>query len=608
MSSLQEEEDRRLAVALQVEENLDAYKQQQLLAAQGTNNDDGAESFVSALEFDNEDWSDGDAGRARKSAQSIMYEEAQGRTFAVVAASAATEYDKQAAKVDAAQTRYEPWPTLQTSSQKMPPRKKVPAPPPRKLVSTTAWRDKNTYRERYWYDIMDDVRGGDPIFRALLGHYGDMSLLTLDAKHLPSMDCMPTQPMYATSLAAAASAGATETSFLKDSPQQVLNQFCERMYRGVRPEYVLVEHSKAEAMFESFLCHSSNEQILATGKGKTLVESQDDAAQQALHVLSCPLMEPSVNAAQRAETATISFRGAVTLLPFAVRFQLERALLSDHELIPLKLKKRPRSSEELKTLEVNIAARKMLLGFLQVVLPCLLKIQWTSRSGVSHQQVDAECANTLQELFAFEIWDSFTEVKKRILKGEKLLFYDGRVQDALQRARKSLQRAEVFCGVTELELSANNNFDVIQKRSHWPYAEFRCKFELNGQLIPTDYEVINKDISSSKITDGAPSTTSRRVFREGGWPVRDRFILISGLKFYNVFRTDLVKWVTAGPKLCCRKYAYLLDKGTGKPNLWLYSAPDHKPWLNLSRNSLLNSLGDFEQVKPEKLGDRISLA
>jgi hypothetical protein len=288
-----------------------------------------------------------------------------------------------------------------------------------------------------------------------------------------------------------------------------------------------------------------------------------------------------------------------------LRFQLERALLSDPAMIPLKIKRRPKSGQPKhshKTLEVKISARKMVLGFLQTVLPPLLKIEWHRESF------------TLEELFSSEIWDSFTEVKRKIIKGERLTFFESHVQNALERARGSIVRAEQVCGATELELGRRMtvhdtepdyyDFETIQKRSRWPYAEFRCKFELSGKLVPTDYEVINKDLSKN---DGVPPT-SRRGMREVGWPVRDRFILISALKFHNVFRSDLVKWLEAGPRLCGREYVYLFDKGTGKPNLWLYSPPDHKPWLDLSRSSLLKSLGDFEKVKPEKLGDRISLA
>jgi hypothetical protein len=58
--------------------------------------------------------------------------------------------------------------------------------------------------------------------------------------------------------------------------------------------------------------------------------------------------------------------------------------------------------------------------------------------------------------------------------------------------------------------------------------------------------------------------------RETGWPVRDRFILVSALNFHNAFQTDMVKWLAGELRLCGRQYVYLFDKGTGKPNLWLY--------------------------------------
>lgn len=100
--------------------------------------------------------------------------------------------------------------------------------------------------------------------------------------------------------------------------------------------------------------------------------------------------------------------------PFRCGFNLERALLTDAALVPLKIKKQPKSgqgSHNIKTLEVKITAKKMILVFLQAVLPPLLKIEWTQPKSV-----------TLEELFAWEIWEAVTEVKERIIKGEKLSF------------------------------------------------------------------------------------------------------------------------------------------------------------------------------------------
>jgi hypothetical protein len=96
-------------------------------------------------------------------------------------------------------------------------------------LEVTKWEKHTSHREGYWYDIMDDTRtetngGGDPIFQALLGQFGDPSPLALNARHLP-LGSNPSQLMYPTALAA--TADATNESFLNDSPKQVLDQFCD---------------------------------------------------------------------------------------------------------------------------------------------------------------------------------------------------------------------------------------------------------------------------------------------------------------------------------------------------------------------------------------------
>ena len=52
----------------------------------------------------------------------------------------------------------------------------------------------------------------------------------------------------------------------------------------------------------------------------------------------------------------------------------------------------------------------------------------------------------------------------------------------------------------------------------------------------------------------------------------------------------------------------MFDKGTGKPNIWLYSSPMEGSYVSLSRSTLLESLGCLDNVADTKLGDRISLA
>jgi hypothetical protein len=74
------------------------------------------------------------------------------------------------------------------------------------------------------------------------------------------------------------------------------------------------------------------------------------------------------------------------------------------------------------------------------------------------------------------------------------------------------------------------------------------------------------------------------------------------VKFSEPFKENLADWVQSA-KLCGRHYVYLLDKGAGKPSIWLYS-----PYADLSREKLLESLGCFDGIAATKLGDRISLA
>jgi hypothetical protein len=290
--SSQEEQDLRLAVALQCQENIEAFKERQLAQLQVLSNDDDeseSQSVVSSLVeqdevewIDNNDNDDGARIRIKAIHSRGPGEQAQviGRTFAAVAASAANEKDKNAASQDAARGD-EQWPALSSHqpvssddyNATQPNQMSRKAPPTTRIPNTTstsasslAWRKNNSHRgEGYWYDIMDDTRveadgGGDPIFQALLGQYGDTTPLALEMRHLP-LDT-PIKPMYATALAAAASADATETSFLQN-PQQVLDQFCKRM-NGISPDYAIetLPDDDEERVYQCHVYHSSNEQIL----------------------------------------------------------------------------------------------------------------------------------------------------------------------------------------------------------------------------------------------------------------------------------------------------------------------------------------------------------
>jgi hypothetical protein len=235
----------------------------------------------------------------------------------------------------------------------------------------------------------------------------------------------------------------------------------------------------------------------------------------------------------------------------------------------------------------------------QVVLPPLLDIDWTVECG-------GDDCFTLVELVAVGIWDSLVAVKEAVKRGRVIGFSASTVQQALDRAQTSLRHAENVCGGSEAQLSApldGRYIETVRRRSLWPVGTYSCKFDLDGVLVPTDMQVLNKDVPKNKFVQ--PQT--RRVMREVGWPVRDRFIHMSSVKFHETFKDNLADWVQ-NAKLCGREYVYLLDKGTGKPSIWLYSSPTEGPYVDLSRDALLESLGCFDGIAATKLGDRISLA
>jgi hypothetical protein len=246
--------------------------------------------------------------------------------------------------------------------------------------------------------------------------------------------------------------------------------------------------------------------------------------------------------------------------------------------------------------------RAMMLIYIQVILPPLLKIDWMN-------EYVGEGTFTLIELFAEELWESLVEVKQAIKMGKQVNF-QGKVQELLCRARLTLHHAENVCDTTEMQLSSNGEtgqdgyVETIRKRSLWPVAMYSCKFDLDGNLVPSDFQVLNKDLQKFKFVQ--PQT--RRAMREAGWSVRDRFVKISSVRFHGIFQEKLADWLEANPKLCNREYEFLIDKGVGKPTIWMYAPPKEGHGQSLSRDSLLKSLGCFDDVAVTKIGDRISLA
>ena len=445
-------------------------------------------------------------------------------------------------------------------------------------------------RQEYFYDIRDN-EGGDKIFQALLGEYGAIDTLLVNIK-----------PQYKNALATNPTARmeASRSITLEDAafdPKLQLEQYCSRLGNTVKPQYQRLDTTGTirDRKFQILVLHPLWESTLIIGEGKTQLESEMDAARQALASLL-----NSLQVADRARNLTISFRAAAAKLPFCLRFQLERSILSDApERIPLKMKKANGDSAKS---HLIYSARAMMLLYIRVILPPLLKIDWMN-------ECEGDGTFTLIELFAEELWESLVEVKQAIKMGKQVNF-QGRVQELLRRARLTLRHAEKVCDTTEMKLSLNGEtgqdgyIETIRKRSLWPVAMYSCKFDLDGNLVPTDFQVLNKDIPKFKFVQ--PQT--RRAMREAGWSVRDRFVIISSVKFHGIFQEKLADWLEGNPRLCNREYEFLFDKGTGKPTIWMYSPPKEGTGPSLSRNSLLESLGCFDDVAATKIGDRISLA
>jgi hypothetical protein len=309
--------------------------------------------------------------------------------------------------------------------------------------------------------------------------------------------------------------------------------------------------------------------------------------------------------AVRVQDLTMSLRAASIHLPFAVQFQLERSILFDHDNVPLRVKKKPDLPSEQEKVKKSrcLRARKFLLVVLKAVVPPLLRMVPMLQQSL-----------TLQELFADALGGHFKQVAKDIELGNHVNYFERSVQQALEVAQASLQGAERLLSIKELALTTdkqgNTYTEWIQKRSLWPVAEYRCKFTLDGRLLPTELELLNKDLykelggccNFQQALKQAPAVT-RRAMREIGWVVRDRFLVFSRVPLHDTFRKHMVTWLRGKPTLCHRPYEFLFDKGTGKPNVWLFS-----PCADKSRSDLLDQLGDFRGVDRSKLGDRISLA
>ena len=244
-----------------------------------------------------------------------------------------------------------------------------------------------------------------------------------------------------------------------------------------------------------------------------------------------------------------SFRSLASPLPFAVKFILELHIFNNNIIeIQQAVPPEDKTEGELVALKEKIAksARRMVLTFIQHVIPTLLEIEWN---------VDVD-AITLNELFAREIECGLIEVKKGVA-GEQhdVKFDDSVIREAMMAAQDKLTIVNQYVGAAETDLASLHSeigIDIIRKRAKWPYTEYSCRFVF-GHLVATELEIINEPGE-----EGERKSESRRGLREGGWMIRDRFCRVT-----NAFHSsdDLVDRIAAKPNLCGRSYELLFDKG-----------------------------------------------
>ena len=366
-------------------------------------------------------------------------------------------------------------------------------------------------------------------------------------------------------------------------PKTKLQLYCQKTHKTLPKYHVMSESGPPhDKLFESKVLHDLDDKIQGTGKGKSKKESEAEAARKAMLNIED---KQSLRPTEFIET----LRSSILILPFAIRFQLERCILNS-EIIPIKIVKRPKGNkkeQKQRRDEVKYLARELLHTFITHVVPLLLRVS-------SDLNKNANCM-TLSELFGDKILRHLEAVKRNVVRKSSIVFNSKLVNSVLRESKTSLKLIENQLIATESKLSSKDDFETIKARALWPMAEYRCKFTQEGNLVPTAFYLIN-------LCKTKKGSYSRRIMREGGWSVRDRFILISNIPFAEPFRSNVAVWIANKPKLCGREYEYFFDKGTGRPSCWLYS-----PTNAFSRDTILCRLGNFTSVKPSKLGDRIGL-
>lgn len=284
-----------------------------------------------------------------------------------------------------------------------------------------------------------------------------------------------------------------------------------------------------------------------------LLVEKCDGYDETVAIPSASLYPPSHTRSGEDETLensimeVIPFRNMTSKLPFALRFKLE-LLLFDNNIIEIQQVKQPSLSEtELQNHKekIAIAARRLVVAFVQHVVPPLLEMNWERNTMDGTVGLDVDNF-TLSELFAEAIGSKLCSLKQKVKDMKSSWFDQEGIERAMDQAENWLNRAIDRCG-TEQDLSVGECTDIklIKLRAMWPYAEYSVKFLVNGDLVPAEYEIINCHSSFSL------RPHSRRGLREGGWLVRDRFCRVTNS--FDVSE-ELVDWIRSKPMMCGREY------------------------------------------------------
>ena len=161
-----------------------------------------------------------------------------------------------------------------------------------------------------------------------------------------------------------------------------------------------------------------------------------------------------------------SFRSRCRLLPFAVRFQLERHLLNN-DAVEVRVKKPPPGRQHEKDRAWHgccAASRRLVHFFLHQIVPTLAEVDWET---FVQSTPNGRCI-TFAELAAWELGPRLKAVKLAMKRGVPPVFDRQLVADVIERAKRLLQAAEAQHGLSEAQLQTGFATGLDRFVRHFP--------------------------------------------------------------------------------------------------------------------------------------------